>query len=224
MSKRSTGKGFIPFRQSFLIRLLLSPLGAIYRLWTISIRLDYKEQNGRSELNKQSQALVIFLWHNRLFLAGEWHHRFRKQKQCFGLISASRDGAWLETFYGWAGIRPIRGSQNRRGSQAVRELVKVVKSGNDVGITPDGSRGPKYDAKTGAIALARITKKPILLLSFEYSKCFRFNSWDKFVVPYPFSKVIVRTRVLSRDKLFDAGTDLDATTLARESLMELTID
>jgi len=84
MSKRSTGKGFIPFRQSFLIRLLLSPLGAIYRLWTISIRLDYKEQNGRSELNKQSQALVIFLWHNRLFLAGEGHHRFRKQKQCFG--------------------------------------------------------------------------------------------------------------------------------------------
>jgi len=44
------------------------------------------------------------------------------------------------------------------------------------------------------------------------------------VVPYPFSKVIVRTRVLSRDKLFDAGTDLDATTLARESLMELTVD
>ena len=224
MSKCSTGKGLFPFRQSFLIRLLLSPLGIIYRLWTFSIRLDYKEQNGRSDLNKETQPMVIFLWHNRLFLAGEWHHRFRKQRQCFGLISASRDGAWLETFYGWAGIRPIRGSQNRRGSQAVRELVKVVKSGNDVGITPDGSRGPMYDAKTGAIALARITKKPILLLSFEYSKCFRFNSWDKFVVPYPFSKVIVHTRVLSREKLFDAGTDLDATTLARESLMELTID
>jgi lysophospholipid acyltransferase (LPLAT)-like uncharacterized protein len=224
MSECSNGKGLIPFRQSFFIRLLLSPLGLIYRLWTFSIRLDYKEQNGRSELNKVTQPIVLFLWHNRLFLAGEWHHRFRKQRQCFGLISASRDGAWLETVYGWAGIRPIRGSQNRRGSQAVRELVKVVKSGNDVGITPDGSRGPKYDAKTGAIALARITKKPILLLSFEYSKCFRFNSWDKFVVPFPFSKVIVRTRVLSREKLFDAGTDLDATRLARESLMELTID
>ncbi len=93
-----------------------------------------------------------------------------------------------------------------------------------MGITPDGSRGPIYEAKTGAIALARITKKPILLLSFEYSGFIRLNSWDRFVVPYPFSKVIVRTRILSNETLFDAGSDLQATELARKSLMELTFD
>ena len=217
-------RGNTPSRQSFFLRIILSPLGIIYRIWTSSIRLEYKGDNGRTQLEESIGPVVIFLWHNRLFLAGEWHFRFRKQKTCFGLISASRDGGWLETFYGWAGIKPIRGSQNRRGSQAVRELVKVVKEGNDVGITPDGSRGPKYEAKTGTIALARITRKPILLLSFEFSACFRFKSWDEFVLPYPFSKVIVRTRLLSRKELFDAGDDREATELAKESLMELTFD
>ena len=224
MPERATGQGFTPFRQSFFIRLVLSPLGIIYRLWTLSIRISYPDENGKSALHRHPQAMIIFLWHNRLFLAGEWHHRFRKKNQCYGLISSSRDGAWLESFYRWAGILPIRGAQNRRAPQAVRELVKVIKSGNDVGITPDGSRGPIYEAKTGAIALARITKKPILLLSFEYSGCIRLNSWDRFVVPYPFSKVIVRTRILSNETLFDAGSDIHATELARKSLMELTFD
>ena len=217
-------RGNTPFHQSLFLRIILSPLGIFYRIWTSSIRFEYKGENGRAQLEESKSQVVIFLWHNRLFLAGEWHFRFRKQKTCFGLISASRDGGWLETFYGWAGIKPIRGSQNRRGSQAVRELVKVVKAGNDVGITPDGSRGPKYEAKTGAIALARITRKPILLLSFEFSACFRFKSWDEFVLPYPFSKVIVHTRLLSREELFEAGDDRKATQLAKELLMELTFD
>ena len=181
----------MPFRQSFFLRVLLFPLGLFYRLWTLSIRFEYDEKDGLKELYDANTPLVFFLWHNRLFLAGEWHKRYRKQKTCYGLISASRDGAWLETFYGWAGILPIRGSQNRRSTQSVRELIRVVRKGNDVGITPDGSRGPIYKAKPGAILLARITKSPICLLSFKFSGSWELKSWDRFVIPFPFSKVKV---------------------------------
>ena len=110
----------------------------------------------------------FFLWHNRLFLAGEWHRRFRLDKTCYGLISASRDGAWLETFYGWAGILPIRGSQNRRSTQSVRELIRVVRREMMLGLHPMDRSGPIYKAKPGAIVLSRITKSPICLLSFEF--------------------------------------------------------
>ena len=89
-------------------------------------------------------------------------------------------------------------SKPKRFSRHLENLVKVVREGNDVGITPDGSRGPKYEAKAGAVALARITKMPVLLLSFEYSKFFSLNSWDNFIVPFPFSRVVVRTRILSK--------------------------
>lgn len=224
MLRKGSGKGLNPFRNSFITKFLLYPIGLLFRIWTFSIRFDYKEQNGSKELKDLEGPMILFLWHNRLFLAGEWHSRLRKGKTCFGLISASRDGAWLETFYGWAGIRAIRGSQNRRGTQALRDLIKVIKSGHDVGITPDGSRGPKYQAKQGAVALARIARQPLLLLSFEYSRCFKLDSWDEFIIPYPFSKVIVRTRLLFPNELFGREDDRQAVEYAQNALLEMTFD
>ena len=224
MSSKRTDGLFMPFRQSFFLRVLLFPLGLFYRLWTLSIRFEYEEKNGLKELYDANTPLVFFLWHNRLFLAGEWHKRYRKQKTCYGLISASRDGAWLETFYGWAGILPIRGSQNRRSTQSVRELIRVVRKGNDVGITPDGSRGPIYKAKPGAILLARITKSPICLLSFKFSGHWELKSWDRFVIPFPFSKVKVYSQILSSEDLFEGGCDVKASGFAESRLMDITFD
>ena len=168
--------------------------------------------------------VVITLWHNRLFLAGEWVLRFRKKRGCYGLISGSRDGAWLQIFYGWVGVRAIRGSRNRRGTQAVREMVKVLREGHDVGITPDGSRGPCYEAKSGALAVAKLAKIPILLLSFEYSSCIRLKSWDRFVLPYPFSLVRVTTRILYHDQLFAERNLDEATQFVESELNRITID
>jgi lysophospholipid acyltransferase (LPLAT)-like uncharacterized protein len=224
MSPSAQGVGSIPYKQGLLFRLLLFPVGLVYRLWTRSIRFDYSVENGLKELSASDTPLVFFLWHNRLYLAGEWHRRFRKQRTCYGLISASRDGAWLETFYGWAGILPVRGSQNRRGTQSVRELIKVVRKGNDVGITPDGSRGPIYEAKSGATVLARITRAPVCLLAFEFSSHWKLKSWDRFVIPFPFSKVRVKTKIITLEKLFAEGCDEKATQIAQDELLAITTD
>ena len=105
-----------PHRQNLARKILLSPLGICYRIWTRSIRFNWSAEE-RVLVEHQSGPVIIVLWHNRLFLAGEWTKRFRKGKTCYGLISASRDGSWLEMFYGWAGIRSVRGSRNNRGAQ-----------------------------------------------------------------------------------------------------------
>ncbi len=221
MSLSDGGRGHAPRRQSFFKRLLLSPLGLLYRLWNASIRIKFPDQADLRKLTSEDLPLVIMLWHNRLFIAGEWHLRFRKKQRCYGLISGSRDGAWLETFYGWARIRAIRGSRNRRGAQAMRDLVKVVREGHDVGITPDGSRGPRYEAKPGALALAKITKSPVLLLSFSYSRAIRLKSWDRFVIPLPFSSVRATTRFLEYEELFGGRSLDEATRAAEKALNEL---
>ena len=213
-----------PHIQSFGLKLLLAPLGILYRFWTMTIRLSYSDKQERDRICQTNEAVTIILWHNRLFLAGEWHKRFRKKRTCYGLISGSRDGAWLETFYGWAGIRAIRGSRNRRGSQATRELIRAVKNGNDAGVTPDGSRGPKYQAKTGAIFVARASKSPIVLLSFTYTWCIRLKSWDQFVIPLPFSKVEVKTRLLTYEELFADNNNDKVTRIVESSLLEITHD
>ena len=224
MSKLSEGRRFSPHRTSFLLAIFLIPFGLLYRWWCLSIRIRYSPQNGYSQLLDSDSPVALVLWHNRLFLAGVWVKKFRKGRKCYGLISASRDGAWLETFYGWVGIDAIRGSRNKRGSQAVRELVRKVKEGNDVGITPDGSRGPKYEAKPGAITVARLSRSPILLLTFSYSWCIRLKSWDQFVIPLPFSKVEAQTKLLSYDELF-SGRDLEEVThLVQTTLCQMTHD
>jgi lysophospholipid acyltransferase (LPLAT)-like uncharacterized protein len=213
-----------PHHQSFGLKSFLSPLGILYRLWTLSIRLSYKDEDGCAEIRNLSEPATIILWHNRLFLAGEWHQRFRKKRKCYGLISGSRDGAWLETFYGWAGIRAIRGSRNRRGSQATRELIRLVKDGNDAGITPDGSRGPKYQAKSGALLIARASRSPVVLLSFSYSWAIRLKSWDQFVIPLPFSKIRVRTALLANEELFRERDLEEATKRVEHLLASMTHD
>lgn len=213
-----------PHQQTLLRKILVFPLGMIYRLWTLTIRMRYSDQKDLKEMQNWDGPVVITLWHNRLFLAGEWVLRFRKKHGCYGLISGSRDGAWLQIFYGWVGVRAIRGSRNRRGTQAVREMVKVLREGHDVGITPDGSRGPCYEAKSGALAVAKLAKIPILLLSFEYSSCIRLKSWDRFVLPYPFSLVRVTTRILHHDQLFAERNLDEATQFVESELNRITID
>ena len=214
----------VPYTQSFLLRTVLFPLGILYRLWSASIRFSYGDQAGLGKIHSLNQPATIILWHNRLFIAGEWHRRFRKSRSCYGLISGSRDGAWLETFYGWAGIRAIRGSQNRRGAVATRELIRVVRAGHDIGVTPDGSRGPIYDAKQGALFVAKASRSPVVLLSFTYTKAIRLKSWDRFAIPFPFSTVHVQTRTLPYDELFQDRDLEQITSLVQQNLLDLTDD
>lgn len=224
MIEPQRGKPQSPFSLGLKFRFLLFPFGLLYRFWVSTIRFKYLDFDSKKAIEGIDGPVIITLWHNRLFLAGEWQRRFRKKRKCYGLISGSKDGAWLEAFYGWSGIHAVRGSSNRGGAQAIRLLVKKLKSGHDIGITPDGSRGPCYVAKPGGIFVGRISKAPLLLLTFEYGPCIKLKSWDRFVIPMPFSQVIVRTNITyAKDMITDNSVD-DASVILSEELMKLTYD
>ena len=108
------------------------------------------------------------------------------------LSSTSRDGELIAQYIGRFGIGPVRGSATRRGSVALREMATLLKRGHDVAITPDGSRGPLYEIKPGLVLLAQLTGAPVLPISFEYSRAWRLRTWDRFVIPRPFSRVTLR--------------------------------
>ena len=201
----------------FLYRLALSPLGLLYRIWLLTLRMETVSSEEDSDLHDVSEPTIIVPWHNRLFAAGEYVRRYRKGRYCYGLISGSRDGAWLESFYRWSGLRSVRGSRNKRGAGALRDLSRLLRSGCDVGITPDGSRGP-------CLLLAKVSKSPILLLSFEFGSAWRLNSWDEFYVPKPFSKLIVRGKKIASEELFADHTPDEAAKVVEEELMKLTKD
>ena len=89
------------------------------------------------------------------------------------------------------GIRSVRGSQRRRGRQAVLELVETLAEGCDVFITPDGPRGPANVAKRGFFTVAEASGESLILLRFKPKSFFTIPSWDKFIIPLPFTRVDV---------------------------------
>lgn len=169
-------------------RLLLLPFGLLIRLWGATLRLETAPET-RRWLEKIDEPVAFVLWHNRLFLVSEVFRRFRQRKPVYGLVSASRDGAWLAAFFSLVGIRSVRGSSSRLGREAVTALVDVVRQGNDIGITPDGPRGPLYDFKAGALIVARRARAPLFLLGATYESAWQLKSWDRFYLPKPFSRV-----------------------------------
>jgi lysophospholipid acyltransferase (LPLAT)-like uncharacterized protein len=122
----------------------------------------------------------------------------------YALVSPSQDGAWLTAFFSLIGLRTVRGSSNSLGREAAAALVGVLRDGYDVGITPDGPRGPRYEFKPGALIVARRTKTPFLLVGADFESAWRLNkAWDRFYLPKPFSRVRMRCELVTAEELAD---------------------
>ncbi len=198
---------------------LLWPLSAVMKLWGRTMRIRGETPEDLVRMRDTGRPTVVLFWHNRLFLAAEGYRRYRKPHPMFGLVSASRDGAWLAAFFRLAGLGAVRGSSSRRGREALRELIRRVREGADVAITPDGPRGPVYSFKAGPAAVARGSGGRLLLVGALYSRAWHLKSWDRFVLPCPFSKVTLRTEIIDPDGM---PADAEAfTERLRERLLAL---
>lgn len=171
-------------------RWVLTLLMLLMRLWTGTLRFRCSER----VLAYHDQAFapsVVVLWHNCIVVAPEFFRRYFGQRKVASMISASQDGGWLAALFEKLGIEPIRGSQHARGGQALLEAMKAQATGYDLAITPDGSRGPVYQVKPGAAAVAIHCQAPVLMLSFRFSRALRLRTWDRLYIPLPFSTVTI---------------------------------
>ncbi|HEX2852318.1 MAG TPA: lysophospholipid acyltransferase family protein [Opitutaceae bacterium] len=183
-------------------RAVLWPFGFLLRLWGRTLRMEAAPDDLRN-YQKRDQPVAIVLWHNRLFLSPEIVRRYRQGRPAYALVSASKDGAWLSAFFSLAGMRIVRGSSSRLGREAAMALVDVLRAGHDIGVTPDGPRGPCYDLKPGAVIVARRTQAALLLVGAQFHSAWRMKSWDQFYLPKPFSRVTMRCIVVMPDELAD---------------------
>lgn len=175
--------------------VLLWLLAAVLRIWTRTLRFEADAETV-ARLSKSDEPIAFVLWHNRLFLSPEIFRRYRQRRKLYGLVSASKDGAWLAAFYRMIGLIPVRGSSSNFGREAGRALIELMKAGNDIGITPDGPRGPLYTVEPGVLVVTRRNNAPMILLGAEFGPAKRLRSWDKFYVPWPFTRIKLRCTVL----------------------------
>jgi len=200
--------------------VLLAGLALLLRLWWRTLRFHI-EPGTRVLMMTPPPPSVVVLWHNRLFAAPEFFRRYFADRRLATLISASRDGAWLAGLLSRLGMVPVRGSHYKRGAQALREMLAAQRDGCDVGITPDGSRGPMYTMKPGAVAVGLKTGAPFVLLSLRHRAALRLATWDRFYLPLPFSRVDVAVDYLADPRELGSDPQVAARRL-KERMDELT--
>ena len=176
--------------EGWLARWLIAFGFRLLQLWARTLRYEIDDRTaivGRPV----TENYIGALWHNRLLIFPFVLRRFFPQRHGAALISASRDGDLIADVVQRFGYDVIRGSSSRLGASAILQLTQVLASGRDVVITPDGPRGPAYELGPGIIFLAQKSGAVVLPMNLEYSRCWRLGSWDRFIVPRPFSKVRV---------------------------------
>jgi lysophospholipid acyltransferase (LPLAT)-like uncharacterized protein len=160
----------------------------LLQVWARTLRFEIDDRAGVLG-QPATENYIAALWHNRLLLISFALKKFFPQRPGAGLISASRDGDLVADLTQRFGFRVVRGSSSRLGASAILELTNVLASGRDILITPDGPRGPAYELGPGIIFLAQKAGAAVVPVNFEYSNCWRVKSWDRFILPRPFSKV-----------------------------------
>ena len=138
-------------------------------------------------LHDKGIGVINVFWHARLLLVpfaytGEKVHV---------LISSHGDGKIIANVMKSFGFGVVHGSSSKEGRKAYREMVQLARADRDLAITPDGPRGPAEVVKPGVVNLALQTGRPIIPLAYSASRTKRFTSWDRFMVPYPFSRGVI---------------------------------
>ena len=162
---------------------------------------------------------VCVTWHGELFMSPQAYRHIHKKHSASAIISSHFDGSLIAGTLSWLNIRPLRGSSKKGATQVLKEAFKSIKLGEEVLITPDGPRGPRHSLSDGAIGIALKSKLPIFVMNFKAKNFWQVNSWDKFVIPKPFTKVDFYMQSISLE-----GMELEeAKVYLKEKMLENTI-
>jgi len=196
------------------------PLAMLGRLLFFTYRVKIEGVPSTKEINVTSPA-IFACWHNRIIF-GVPQIPLSLRRNLSLLISASRDGEYIATLAKLFQFQVVRGSSSRGGVAALLALKREIGQNRSPIITVDGPRGPKYCVHSGIIALAAMSKAPIIPLCFNYSRYLEMKSWDRMQIPLPFSKVtVVFGSPLTIEKLADQEQAKD---IVRRELLQITRD
>lgn len=171
--KRSIGLVIIPLIGSLLIRFLYLT--------------NKKKFHSPDTLGDDN--FIMACWHGQLLMIPYAYLHYKKTPNVKLFISEHFDGELIAKTLSFFGFGTIRGSSTRGGVKALIKAIKEINSGTDIGITPDGPKGPRHEVQDGIIAMAQKANVKIVLVEIKPSKFWQLNSWDKFIIPKPFGEI-----------------------------------
>ena len=173
-------------KSSLAIHLLCALIAGYIRCvyHTSRIRMDMPEETKPYAVGEKP-ALFVF-WHGRLLMMPPV---IPKQRPMHVMISHHADGELIARTIDRFGMHTVRGSSSKGGASAAAEAVNLLKQGDNLGITPDGPRGPARQVQPGAARIAAMAGVPIIPVSYNANRGKTMRSWDAFFIPYPFNSI-----------------------------------
>ena len=166
-------------------RLVWALLWLVSRTW----RFETIAEEGAVALpfGEGAGARIFCFWHQCVLPCAVYFRRTRATI----LISRSFDGELITRTLRLFGFRAVRGSSSRSAREGLMGLKAVIENGEPAIFTADGPRGPVYRTKMGPIKLAQLTGAPIGSFHLEPKRAWTIDSWDRFLVPKPFTRIVV---------------------------------
>lgn len=181
--------------------LLHAIIGTLVNLYVkfcmLTTRWHVKGQDTLDKSVQYPDGLIIVFWHANLLLSpGVWP---TKKRLIYGLVSKSKDGDLIVAAMRRMGFAAVRGSsvkptakdKDKGGSQALRDMVRLLRDKHVVAIPPDGPRGPACVIGDGPSLLSRISNAPVMVANMSVKPAIRLKTWDRFLIPLPFAKGVV---------------------------------
>ena len=170
-----------------LNKFQLSLFYYICKIYFATCRFKIDGEKYLTDAKKEGRNVLFALWHCHMPPLIYYH----RQKNITTIVSESKDGEIGTYLLKRFGYQPVRGSSSRGGVKAVIQAKKIISQGYDAAVTLDGPKGPRFKAKPGTAYLAKVTGTPLLPILFSCKKYKQLNSWDKMVIPLPFTEITI---------------------------------
>ena len=156
------------------------------RILAGTLRFRIEDPQGLLKRDPHQPRIWAF-WHNRILMMPYLYERLCPGRRMLMMVSRSRDGEFITRVMNRFGIDGARGSSSRGGSDALRELLRELErpQARDIGITPDGPRGPRGQVQDGVLGLSAGSGRPIYPITTRCSRFWELPSWDRFQIPQP---------------------------------------
>jgi len=182
-------------RRKIKNRLQASVLPALAVLITkfigYTLRFEIIGEDNIDQAKRMGKRTIYSCWHGHFLFLLYYLYKIKISRNVSCVISPSLDGEFLAKVVKALCFGRVKGSRKRGGIEAIAELSKLIKGGGDAAITPDGPRGPLHKVQPGVIHLAKKSGAVILPMAFGAERAKIFNSWDRFILPLPFSKGVI---------------------------------
>jgi len=176
---------------SFMSNVVISAAHSMVRFYLRFVRLIIINEDEPVNCVENGGKIIVALWHQRFFGVVRYAERFSKYKPS-AIVSRSRDGEIISRVIIRLGYRPIRGSSSRGGKEALAAIVEDLNQNLCAIHAVDGPQGPKGVVKPGLIRMAQLSRATIFPLYISVERAWILGSWDRFLIPKPLSRVLVR--------------------------------